>query len=187
MIESAFYILLMKGYNCTNVREIMESVGMGKGSFANYFSSKEEMALTVLEAFIAKQLEWQKQALSDLTLSPINRIKRYFEVLIDFFENETKYKGGCLAGNFSLEIADVNERFRKRLDEFFTQLNSAFSDCVKEGQESNEIITTMHHDDLAELIMITWEGAVLRMKTMENGYALSLYLNDFFNMITIKA
>ena len=41
----------------------------------------------------------------------------------------------------------------------------------------------MHAEDLAELVMLTWEGALLRMKIRKTDYALDLYINNFFELL----
>jgi len=183
MLEIAFETILMNGYSNTHVRGLMDAAGLGKGSFLNYFKSKEDMGINVLDAFILKQKTWQKIALGDEELSPINRIKNYFSVLISFFKENTQYRGGCLAGNLSLELADINETFRGKLDSFFNDINSEFAECIKEGQRIGEINEIIHAEDLAELITMTWEGTLLRMKTMKTDYALDIYINNFFELL----
>lgn len=183
MFDIAFETVLMNGYSNTSIRGLMGSAGLGKGSFPNYFKSKEDMGIHVLEVFILKQKTWQKLALGDISLSPINRIKKYFSALILFFKENTQYRGGCLAGNLSLELADINEPFREKLDSFFNDLNYEFTECIKEGQRIGEINEIMYAEDLAELVMITWEGALLRMKIMKTDYALDLYMNSFFELL----
>ncbi len=54
MLKIASETVLMNGYSNTNIRELMDATGLGKDSFPNYFKSKEDMGINVLEAFILK-------------------------------------------------------------------------------------------------------------------------------------
>ena len=186
MNEVAMSTMLMNGYHHTNVREVMESVGLGKGSLSNYYESKEDMGIKGLGAFMKKLSDWQQECLSDLRISPLERIRTYFAALIEHFKSETEYRGGCMVGNFSLELGDTDEVFREKLHLFFTEMNQRFASCFLEAQQLDEVRPDMDAEDMAELLMVTWEGAVLRMKTMGNGYALDLFFNDFFKLISPK-
>ena len=186
MLERAGDYILFNGYHHTSVRDIMHTAGMGKGSFSTYFDSKEEMGFEVLNATMKRLLEWQTICLNNVDASPLERIKTYFYRLAEFFRNETKCRGGCMVGNFSMELSSQSERFRNCIDLFFREVTQVFAGCIEEGQAKGEIKKNMAPLDMAELIMITWEGSVLRMKTMSNDYALDLFLNEFLSSLKIS-
>ena len=77
---------------------------------------------------------------------------------------------GCLIGDFSLEAIPHSEMLRERLVEIFAQWRAPFAACIAEAQAAGEIATTFTPDDLAEFLLASWEGAILRMK-VERGPA----------------
>jgi TetR/AcrR family transcriptional repressor of nem operon len=46
----------------------------------------------------------------------------------------------------------------------FADWRVPFSACIAEAQATGEIATTFSPDDLAEFLLASWEGAILRMK-----------------------
>ena len=49
LIEAGKGIMLRKGYHGTGVKEIVDAAGVPKGSFYNYFKSKEDFVLSAME------------------------------------------------------------------------------------------------------------------------------------------
>ena len=82
-------------------------------------------------------------------------------------------------GNLGQELADVSEPFRERINSFFGIWIQRLEQCILEGQDNLEIQASIPAHELAELIVITWEGALLRMKTMKSAYPLHLFMTKF--------
>src|SRR5688572_12030181 len=62
------------GYHPTSVAEIVEGMGVGKGVFYWYFSSKEELMVEILREFQQGLRRRQQQALGDES-DPVRRIE----------------------------------------------------------------------------------------------------------------
>ena len=107
----------------------------------------------------------------------------YFDALIEHFAVELHCKGGCLVGNFSSELADVQDQFQAELDGFLVELNSRFAVWIAQAQKSGSIDKTLDPMQLAEVIVMTWEGAVLRMKTTGKIWPLELFRDQYLNSI----
>ena len=45
ILEAGLEVMFLNGYNGTGVKDIVEAAGIPKGSFYNYFESKEDFAL----------------------------------------------------------------------------------------------------------------------------------------------
>ena len=59
IIRKGLKALYLKGYNATGVQEIANAAGIPKGSFYNYFSSKEDFGVAVINFYTEKHLlEW---------------------------------------------------------------------------------------------------------------------------------
>ncbi|MDQ7023729.1 MAG: TetR family transcriptional regulator C-terminal domain-containing protein [Candidatus Gracilibacteria bacterium] len=78
---------------------------------------------------------------------------------------ESNFKGGCLLGNMSLELSDVDEFYRKKLEElFFNWKNGIINHINKipdfEPKKSPEVI--------AKFIIFSMEGISLTAKVCKN-------------------
>jgi TetR/AcrR family transcriptional regulator, transcriptional repressor for nem operon len=64
---------------------------------------------------------------------------------------------------------------RTRLAEIFAEWRAPFAACIAEGQATGEIATTFAPHDLAEFLLSSWEGDILRMKVERNAEPLERF------------
>jgi|GEM_PF-5173114 len=185
LVQGATDIMLYAGYYRTSVAKVMMTAELGKGSFQNYFYSKSEMGMAVIDNFTNQLLSWQKEAFNKAELQPWDRIHLYFSSLCEHFEKVTHYKGGCMVGNLGIELGDISMTVNKRLNNFVQHFNHNTATLLAEGQQTGTILNTMTAADMAELILITWEGSVWRMKLTADRAPLDLFLNQFLPTIKI--
>jgi TetR/AcrR family transcriptional repressor of nem operon len=88
---------------------------------------------------------------------------RYLDIITERLEAD-EFARGCLIGDFSLEAAPVSEMLRERLVAIFMEWRGLFAACIREAQTSGEIDNTFAPDELADFLLASWEGAILRMK-----------------------
>lgn len=163
IIDAGLKVMLRKGYIGSGVRDIVAEASAPQGSFTNHFRSKEAFAREVLDRYFDRVKGLVAQALGDPTLSPRERLKRYLDIITERLEADN-FSRGCLIGDFSLEAAPQSGMIRKRLAAIFAEWREPFAACIAEAQTSGEIETTFAPDDLAEFLLASWEGAILRMK-----------------------
>ncbi len=100
-----------RGFNATGVQEITAAAGVPKGSFYNYFDSKEAFAVAVLTEYWEAVVAEYGPILNQRRTSPLSRIARYFAGLAEFHERR-RYAVGCLIGNMALEVTPTSEDVR---------------------------------------------------------------------------
>jgi AcrR family transcriptional regulator len=66
ILDAAEQLFVQKGYEQTTVNDILDEVGIGKGTFYHYFKSKEETMNIVVERMI-RQMESAARAIADDT------------------------------------------------------------------------------------------------------------------------
>ena len=157
------------GYNGSSVRDIVAEAGVPQGSFTNHFRSKEGFAEAVLNHYFAHVLGLVREALEDKSLTPRMRLKRYLDVITTRLEAD-HWTRGCLIGDLSLEASAQSEVLRKRLATIYEEWRAPFAACIAEAQVAGEIAATTDPTELAEFLLASWQGAILRMK-VERGPA----------------
>ena len=88
----------------------------------------------------------------------------------------------CLIGDFSLETSQ-SKLLRQRLVAIFQAWRAPFASCIAEAQTIGEIDSTFDPMDLAEFLLSSWEGAILRMKVDRGPAALDRFKNIIFQTI----
>jgi TetR/AcrR family transcriptional regulator, transcriptional repressor for nem operon len=123
-----------------------------------------------------------RQALDDKSLSPRQRLKRFLDIISGELK-EDKWKRGCLIGDFSLQASSESKLLRQRLEAIFQEWRVPFASCIAEAQSAGEIETTFDPMDLAEFLLTSWEGAILRMRVERGPAALDRFKNIVFQTV----
>jgi AcrR family transcriptional regulator len=103
LMEHAAGLFAERGYHPTSVADIVESLGVGKGVFYWYFSSKEELLAEILRESHQDLRRRQQQAIGDEP-NPVVRIELGIRATIEWFQEHRKF--------FTLfQFAASDERF----------------------------------------------------------------------------
>lgn len=163
IVESGLQVMFRTGYVGSGVRDIVAAAGVPQGSFTNHFSSKEQFACEVLDHYFEHVKRQMQQSLGDHALGPRERLIRYLDIITARLA-EDGWTRGCLIGDLSLEAPGHSERLRARLAEIYREWRAPFADCLADAQAAGEIDSRFTPTDLAEFLLASWEGAILRMK-----------------------
>ncbi len=168
-------VMKAKGYNGTSVKDIVDAAGVPKGSFYNYFASKEQFALDAIDYAAGEFRDLSQRVLKDSGRCPLERIKDYFRNGISC-ACEDQFKVGCFLGNLCQEMSDASDPIRQRLDQILSRNSKLIADVIAEGQVSGAVSSEMDADMAAEFIFNAWEGALLRAKAAKNRAPLDAFL-----------
>jgi TetR/AcrR family transcriptional repressor of nem operon len=179
ILEAGLKVMVRKGYVGAGVRDIVAEASAPQGSFTNHFRSKEDFAREVLDLYLDHTKRAVVEALNDHSLGPRDRLRRYLDIITGRLAG-AEFSRGCLIGDFSLEAAPQSEMLRTRLAEIFAEWRAPFAACIAEGQGAGEIDATFAPHDLAEFLLSSWEGAILRMKVERNAEPLERFKRIVF-------
>ncbi|MBS1953182.1 MAG: TetR family transcriptional regulator C-terminal domain-containing protein [Cyanobacteria bacterium SZAS-4] len=180
LLEAGIDIMIEKGYNNTGIMEVLQKTGVPKGSFYYYFDSKEEFGLQIINYFNDNIVVKKRKPLEDKTVSPLQRLRNYCDELIRNIE-QNECRKGCLIDNLSQEMADQSEVFRNRLKEIGDESTAIFAECIREGQELNEIPKCYDSQELAEFINCSIKGAIGRAKLLKNTEPIKVVFHILFD------
>ena len=178
-----------KGYEKTTVNDILDGVGIGKGTFYHYFKSKDE----VMDAVIMRMANTAKaasQAIADMPGLSAN------EKLAKVFADQPGYNGAIVE---QLHHDDNSAMHLKSLIEAMLAVTPAVTQIVKQGisegvyntpypQESFEILFT-GAQFLFDPGLFAWSAEELRQKITAFVHIMEIVLGakkgcfDFFYMM----
>ena len=182
ILKAGLKVMFRSGYVGATVRDICNVAGAPHGSFTNHFRSKEQFAKEVLDRYFANLQGHVREALEDKSLTPRQRLERYLEIISGVLADE-KWNRGCLIGDFSLETVSQSKPLRQRLEAIFKEWRAPFASCIAEAQAIGEIESTFDPTDLAEFLLSSWEGAILRMKVERGPAALDRFRKIIFQTV----
>ncbi|WP_374090411.1 TetR family transcriptional regulator C-terminal domain-containing protein [Methylomicrobium lacus] len=177
LLSQGVALLMQQGYHGTGLKEILDAVQIPKGSFYNYFGSKERFAAEVIQHYIEpfiRQLDGHLQNQEDDALAAI---KRYFDELIAALE-QANFQGGCLLGNLMGEVGDTSDLCRASLQEAVHRYRDLLMRGLLNAQRQGTVRTDKSAEAMADLLVNAWQGALLRMKIEQSSEPLQQCCND---------
>lgn len=178
LLRAGVEILTEKGFSSTGIDEILRRVGVPKGSFYHFFSSKEAFGTELVERYASYFANKLDRFLLDDSLSPLQRLRAFTNDARNGMARHD-YKRGCLVGNLGQEMGSLPESFREQLKAVFHDWQSRVAVCLEEAKTSGEIGAMVNCQQSAVTFWIGWEGAILRAKLEGTPNALDLFA-DFF-------
>ncbi len=178
ILQVGMELMFLNGYHASGIKEITQRISIPKGSFYNHFKSKEDFALELLQNYCDNGRAQYISYLSDASYKPVERLRRLFSSFIDGYAN-MDYKLGCLMGNFSIELSDVNDQFKKLLSVEFDKFEQLIVDCLNEAVEQGQLNAKADTPTIGACILNLWHGALVRMKSTGDEKP----LRDFYNLI----
>jgi len=182
ILNAGLKVMFQAGYQGATVRDICAAARAPHGSFTNHFRSKEAFAREVLDRYFANLQKSVTAALDDKALSPRQRLMRYLDIISGVLA-AAKWNRGCLIGDFSVETTSQSKLLRQRLEAIYREWRAPFASCIAEAQAAGEIDATFDPTDLAEFLLASWEGAILRMKVERSPAALDRFKNIVFQTV----
>lgn len=163
ILTSGVRTLHEHGFANSGIREITAAAGVPQGSFTNHFRSKEMFGLAALDRYYEGIEARAAATLGDETKDPADRLGAYFDAIAVLLQ-EARWRHGCLIGNMSLEAAEHSEVLRQRLATAFDGLTQLFARTVRAAQVAGEMRSDLGAEDIAAVLMASWQGAMLQMK-----------------------
>ncbi|MYV31181.1 TetR family transcriptional regulator [Rhodococcus sp. DSM 6344] len=182
LVEKGTQVFLERGYSGSAVQDITAAAEVPKGSFYNHFESKEAFGGQVLQEFFSDLQRTISSTLEDASVPPVRRLQNYFAAIIETLDGQG-YLFGCLIGNFSVELSPLSDVVRTELLRIFEQWVKPFQKCIIEGQETGSIRRDLAPDLLADFLIASWQGAILRMKIERNREPLDQFLTVVFEAL----
>jgi TetR/AcrR family transcriptional regulator, transcriptional repressor for nem operon len=185
ILRAGLPVLFRSGYHAASMRDICAAAGAPQGSFTNHFRSKEAFAAEVLDQYFDYLKRLVSEALNDETLMPRQRLKRYLDIITEKLEHD-RWMIGCLIGDFSLQASSHSKLLRKRLDAIFREWRTLFASCIAAAQSAGEVDSHFDATELAEFLLASWEGAILRIKVERSPAALERFKTIVFETVFRK-
>lgn len=182
ILEVGAEIIHLKGFNHAGIQEILDIAKVPKGSFYNYFKSKEDFGLQVIDYFVTQFSLLTEEISTDPSLSPLGKIRKILQQFVSFFESKD-YAYGCPIGNLSQEMGDLSPDFREKLKDAIDSIADMYFRLLREAQRAGEIPESIEPRETAYFIVSSWHGALIRMKVEKSSEPLESHLRFIFDYV----
>ena len=148
-----------QGYSGASLSDIMRETGLEKGGIYNHFTSKEQLALESFDYAYGLVQQRVRQAL----VGKFNAIERLLAIVSVFqsIVEDPPVAGGCPILNTAIEADDANEPLRNRAREAMDSWRTTIHRIINKGIERQEIRPAVNADEIASILIVTLEGAIM--------------------------
>ncbi|MDM3869987.1 TetR family transcriptional regulator C-terminal domain-containing protein [Porticoccus sp. W117] len=184
ILHAGMLVMKVQGYNGTSVKDIVDAAGVPKGSFYNYFDSKEAFAVEALQNAAAEDYQANSRILSNQQQEPLQRLREYFiHHAQEVCDND--FQIGCFLGNMCQEMADNSAAIRLAVKTVLQTNTRQLAAVLEEAQRRGDIKADADIEQLAQFLFNAWQGALLRMKAAKNSEPLDIFLSLFPRLLNL--
>jgi TetR/AcrR family transcriptional repressor of nem operon len=186
LLEIGIALLQEKGYNATGIQEIAIAANIPKGSFYNYFSSKEKFGVAVIRHYSEVNTGKWLTLLQEATEKE-NSYKALSSAFLAVTEQYrcAEVKKGCLLGTLAAEISEASEECRLALQEATGEFRRILAEHLFSGQQLGKVRQDIAAEHLADLVWDCWQGSLLRMKVEKSVEPVNQNLEILFHHILV--
>lgn len=175
-------ILIEKGYHATSMDEVAARAGVAKGTLYQHFSSKEELALALIEHKIALFEQFIAQVVNSplQTRAKLERIVRYV-----YQERHGQYMQLIQILHHNVNLLGKKDQLQKRLEQCFLQVKIVFEAGKTEGIFNSGISTAIMLVTFLSLLSLTQQEQLLAQEQLPSEFVVHLE-RAFFEGIMIR-
>ncbi|MFK9092822.1 TetR/AcrR family transcriptional regulator [Bacillus salipaludis] len=131
--EQSIRLFEKKGFSETSIQDIVDSLGVTKGTFYYYFSSKEELLMDIHLGYIDELLVQQERIFKDESKTCKDKL---FEIVFKLL-SDIRIQGSA-AKIFFRELKNLNEEHSATINTKRDQFRLNIEELIKNGMENGE-------------------------------------------------
>jgi TetR/AcrR family transcriptional regulator, transcriptional repressor for nem operon len=153
-LDAATELFWRKGYEAASMRELLEAMGIGRGSFYDTFGDKHALFLSALDRFQEVRTSWVEDVLQGGGLDSIEAVfRRSLDGLFQF-----QPPRGCLLANSAVELAPHDPEVAARVSGYVGRTEGAFRGALEKARDRGEIPSDSDPTALARFLVNTLHG-----------------------------
>lgn len=144
IIEAARHLFEEQDYENTTIKDVMEYVGIAKGTIYHHFKSKEDLLEAVIESMVTEYIEQMQHLVDEMEGSAIEKFRMLAQAGSVDEEHESVVKHMHQPGNVGMHT--------RLLASTIKQLAPLYAEVIREGCEEG-VFQTEHPLEAAEFIL----------------------------------
>ena len=183
LLTTGSQMLTEHGYHGTGIKQVLDAVGVPKGSFYNFFPSKEAYVASIIHHYGEQVAEEFNAATAGLDGEPA------LVLLWCSFRNKVRNKlasgdsCACLLGAMSAEIGQASRLSREAITTVEARWVRSLADLIREAQLQGDLRDDLSAAELAPVLYNCWQGNLLQYQITADAALLLEQLNTFIQTL----
>jgi TetR/AcrR family transcriptional repressor of nem operon len=163
VLTKAIQIFWHKGYNATSMQDLVDALGISRSSLYDTYIDKHTLFLKALESY-QRAGNAKINEIVDQSISSKETVIKLMELATNELTGDKQQKG-CFMVNAEVEVAPHDQDVSKLVCQNEQQMETAFYQVIKKGQESGEIKNKQDAMVLAKFIFNAVKGMQVTAKS----------------------
>ena len=162
-LDKAMGLFWNQGYEGTSIEELVQYMGLGRGSLYDTFGDKHALYLAALSRYFAR---YQGQAAELLQQTgPISEIlERFFQAVIEELLSDPASRG-CFLVNATIEMAPHDPKVNAIVQSALQEIEEGFYRLLIKAQVAGELSWTQDPHQLAHFL----SGVLVSIRVLARG------------------
>lgn len=176
-----------QGYGATSVDQVIAESGSSKGAFFHHFSSKSDLALRLVERYVAADLAHLEAGLAasaDVS-DPTTRVVAFLRFYEDDADELMSEQSGCLYATVLAEREFVGGDINDQVAKAERVWRDALADLLRPALAAHRPSLDVDVDALADHLFTTFEGGFILCRTLEDRSAMRAQLRIFRQLVEV--
>ena len=170
------------GYHNVGVQEVIKTCSIPKGSFYNFFESKEKFAVQAIQLYSSDILEFWTQIEQSQELNGEQKVHAAFKVLFNEYQ-EGNYQRTCLLGNLSLETCSSSKALGRQIEQSWTEWKEVLRLMIQQAREEGSFSNRMSSSAITNFLFDTFYGILNRIKVERSSLPVKQFFSVYIPMV----
>ena len=176
-----------QGYSATSVDQVIAEAGSSKGAFFHHFSSKADLAVHVVERYVAADLAHLDAGLEATAhiADPTARVVAFLRYYEDSADEIMSEQTGCLYATVLAEREFTGSEVNDRVAKATRVWRSALVDLLRPALAARRPALDIDVDALADHLYTTFEGGFILARTFTDRSAMRAQLKIYRQLVAV--
>jgi len=170
VLEKAMNMFWYKGYEATSVQDLINCMGINRGSLYDTFGDKHSLFLAALDRYRDSTVNERLKVL-ERSPSGLEAIRQFFYEMVEIRTTDQGYQG-CLMVNSMVELALHDDEAAGRVASHAMRFEEAFYRALTRARKHGEIGDEKNLRALARFLASSINGICVMAKISPDVYAL---------------
>ena len=170
-----------RGFAATSLADLMDAMGLQKGSIYKAFGSKHELFMQALGRYLSDIYVTMQAALEE-PRSAREGIRRWLKLILRFC-NDQDPRRGCFAVNSIVELGPHDEVTASRLRDHFARVEKLLAKTIGRGQEQGELRDDRSSTELAGILFTFSKGMLASSKGVHSKARMQRFADFALEML----
>ncbi len=164
-LSKAMDVFWEKGYKATSIQDLVDHMGIKRGSIYNTFGDKHSLFIAAIK-YYGEEVTSRTIKVLESEGSPVGNIRLFFETIVNT-PSDRKTRG-CLISNTVVELAPHDEQVAETVRQILEKIQTAFLNCLNRAVEFGELPKDTNTKVLSHFLATSTHGLIVTGKSTLN-------------------